>query len=145
MSEANTPSASSPRLLDQLRDRIRVKHYSIRTETQYMQWVKRFVLFHGKRHPRDLGAPEVEAFLTHLAVEGQVASSTQNQALSALLFLYREVYLRTVDLDLLQVTRFDHDDGARCHVELVPCPPARMIVVSLKKHRETQSARNLGW
>jgi integron integrase len=78
-------------LLDQLRDRIRVKHYSIRTETQYVQWVRRFILFHGKRHPRDLGAPEVEAFLTHLAVEGQVASSTQNQALSALLFLYREV------------------------------------------------------
>ena len=62
-----------------------------RTETQYVQWIRRFILFHGKRHPRDLSATEVEAFLTHLAVEGNVAAATQNQALSALLFLYREV------------------------------------------------------
>ncbi|OYY58693.1 MAG: integrase [Hydrogenophilales bacterium 28-61-11] len=74
-----------------MRDRIRVKHYSIRTETQYVQWVRRFILFHDKKHPRDMGAPEVEAFLTHLAVEGNVAAATQNQALSALLFLYKEV------------------------------------------------------
>ncbi len=91
MPDTSTPPAPAPRLLDQLRDRIRVKHYSIRTEAQYVQWVRRFILFHGKRHPRDLGAPEVEAFLTHLAVEGGVAAATQNQALSALLFLYREV------------------------------------------------------
>ena len=91
MQNSNTPSPSSPKLLDQVRDRIRAKHYSIRTETQYVQWVKRFILFHGKRHPREMGAAEVEAFLTHLAVEGNVAASTQNQALSALLFLYREV------------------------------------------------------
>ncbi|WP_300455531.1 integron integrase [Accumulibacter sp.] len=92
----NTPDAtqntpSEPKLLDQLRDRIRLKHYSIRTEAQYVQWARRFILFHGKRHPRDMGAREVEAFLTHLAVEGRVAAATQNQALSALLFLYREV------------------------------------------------------
>jgi integron integrase len=87
-----------------VRDRIRVKHYSIRTETQYVQWVKRFILFHGKTHPRDMGAPEVEAFLTHLAVEGNVAAATQNQALSALLFLYREVL--EIDLPWLDnVTR----------------------------------------
>ncbi|OZB74663.1 MAG: integrase [Halothiobacillus sp. 14-55-98] len=85
---ANTPS---PKLLDQVRDLIRTKHYSIRTENQYLQWIKRFILFHGKRHPRDMGAPEVEAFLSHLAVSRDVAASTQNQALSALLFLYREV------------------------------------------------------
>lgn len=91
MSTVDTPSSPAPKLLDQVRDRIRVKHYSIRTETQYVQWIRRFILFHGKRHPRDLGAPEVEAFLTHLAVEGNVAAATQNQALSALLFLYREV------------------------------------------------------
>ncbi len=91
MPAGNTPAPSSPKLLDQLRDRIRVKHYSIRTETQYVQWVRRFILFHGKRHPKDLGAPEVEAFLTHLAVDGNVAAATQNQALSALLFMYREV------------------------------------------------------
>lgn len=84
-------SANSPKLLDQVRDRLRVKHYSIRTETQYVQWIKRFIYFHDKRHPRDMGGPEVEAFLTHLAVEGTVAASTQNQALAALLFLYREV------------------------------------------------------
>jgi len=84
-------SLPAPKLLDQVRDRIRVKHYSIRTETQYVQWIRRFILFHDKRHPRDPGAPEVEAFLTHLAVAGNVAASTQNQALSALLFLYKEV------------------------------------------------------
>jgi integron integrase len=91
METANTPAANSPKLLDVVRDRIRVKHYSIRTETQYVQWIRRFILFHGKKHPRDMGAPEVEAFLTHLAVEGNVAAATQNQALSALLFLYKEV------------------------------------------------------
>ena len=92
MQKPNTPAAKTPKLLDQVRDRIRVKHYSIRTETQYVQWIRRFILFHGKRHPRDMGAEEIEAFLTHLAVKGNVAASTQNQALSALLFLYREVF-----------------------------------------------------
>jgi hypothetical protein len=88
----NTPKiAKEPKLLDQLRARIRVKHYSIRTEDQYVFWVRRFILFHGKRHPREMGAPEVEAFLSDLAVNGRVSASTQNQALSALLFLYREV------------------------------------------------------
>ena len=81
----------TPKLLDQVRERLRLKHYSIRTEQQYVQWARRFILFHDKRHPRELGAAEVEAFLTHLAVEGNVAAATQNQALSALLFLYREV------------------------------------------------------
>ncbi|MHB9021484.1 MAG: integron integrase [Halothiobacillus sp.] len=80
-----------PKLLDQVRNKIRLKHYSIRTEQAYTDWIKRFILFHGKQHPRDLGAVEVEAFLTHLAVEGRVAASTQNQAKSALLFLYKEV------------------------------------------------------
>lgn len=89
MATIDTPQP--PKLLDQVRDKIRVKHYSIRTETQYVQWVRRFILFHDKRHPREMGAAEVEAFLTHLAVEGNVAAATQNQALSALLFLYREV------------------------------------------------------
>jgi integron integrase len=80
-----------PRLLDRLRDAIRVRHYSIRTEEAYAQWVRRFILFHNKRHPSAMGAEEVNAFLTHLAVEGHVAASTQAQALSALLFLYRHV------------------------------------------------------
>jgi integron integrase len=80
-----------PTLLEVVQQKIRVKHYSIRTETQYLQWVKRFILFHNKRHPREMGGKEVEAFLSHLATHGNVSSSTQNQALSALLFLYREV------------------------------------------------------
>jgi integrase len=80
-----------PRLLDQMRERIRLKHYSIRTEHVYCEWVKRFIRFHQYRHPRDMGAAEVEAFLTELAVKRNVSASTQNQALSALLFLYKEV------------------------------------------------------
>jgi len=82
---------TGPKLLDLMRERIRVKHYSLRTEEVYLHWVRRFIVHHGKRHPRELGGPEVEAFLTHLAVDGRVSPSTQNQALSALLFLYREV------------------------------------------------------
>jgi len=78
-------------LLDRVRDRIRVKHYSLRTEQAYCDWIKRFMIFHDKRHPSGLGAAEVEAFLTSLAVQGRGAASTQNQAKSALLFLYREV------------------------------------------------------
>ena len=86
---ANPPHA--PKLLDQVRGKIRLKHYSIRTEQTYVDWIKRFILHFDKRHPRELGAAEVEAFLTHLAVAGNVAAATQNQAKSALLFLYREV------------------------------------------------------
>jgi len=77
--------------LRSVREAIRVRHYSIRTEEAYVQWVKRFILFHGKRHPAQMGEAEVSAFLTHLAVEGQVAAATQNQALNALVFLYRNV------------------------------------------------------
>jgi integrase len=85
-----------PRLLDQTRQIIRLKHYSIRTERAYVDWIKRVILFHHKRHSNDMGAPEVEAFLTHLAVEQHVAASTQQQALSAILFLYREVLHQTL-------------------------------------------------
>lgn len=80
-----------PKLLDQVRSRCRRLNYSVRTERAYTGWIRRFVLANGKRHPRELGANEVENFLTDLAVRGNVAASTQNQALSALLFLYREV------------------------------------------------------
>lgn len=79
------------KLLDQVRDAIRLKHYSYRTEQSYVGWIRRFILFHNKRHPQEMGIAEVEAFLTSLAVDGQVSASTQNQALSALLFLYRFV------------------------------------------------------
>ena len=81
----------SPRLLEQVRDAIRVRRYSIRTEQAYTDWIRRFILFHGKRHPAEMGKSEVEAFLTHLAVSGNVAAPTQNQALSAVLFLYKAV------------------------------------------------------
>jgi integron integrase len=86
-----TTPASQPRLLEQLRSAIRMKHYSRRTEEAYARWVVRFVRFHGIRHPRELGVTEIHAFLSHLAVSGKVAASTQNQALAALLFLYRRV------------------------------------------------------
>lgn len=79
------------KLLDQVRDAIRRKHYSIRTEEAYVYWIKRYIYFHNKRHPNDMDGPEIESFLTHLAVEQNVAASTQNQAMNALLFLYREV------------------------------------------------------
>ena len=79
------------RLLDRVRERIRFKHYSIRTEQAYVDWIRRFVRFHGNRHPSELGQGDIERFLTWLAVDGKVAASTQNQAQSALLFLYREV------------------------------------------------------
>ena len=92
------------KLHDQVRDRIRVKHYSIRTEQAYWGWIKRFIFFNDKRHPKDMGASEVEAFLTHLAVVGKVSASTQSQALSALLFLYKEVL--NIDLPWMEnVTR----------------------------------------
>jgi integron integrase len=83
--------ARKPRLLEQVRRRLRAKHYSLRTEQAYVYWIRRFIIANGKRHPRLMGAPEVEAFLSHLANEGKVSASTQNQALSAVLFLYREV------------------------------------------------------
>ena len=80
-----------PKLLDQVRDLIRLKHYSIRTEQAYLGWIRRFILFHHKRHPKEMGKTEIEAFLTHLAVQENVAASTQNQAMNAILFLYRHV------------------------------------------------------
>ncbi len=79
------------KLLEQLSDALRTKHYSYRTEETYIEWVRRYILFHKKRHPKEMGAPEIRAFITHLAVERNVAASTQNQALSSVLFLYREV------------------------------------------------------
>lgn len=93
--------------LDSVRDICRTIHYSRRTEDCYVDWIRRFILFHGKRHPDAMGEPEVEAFLTHLAVAGQVAASTQNQALSALLFLYKVVLNRPLEgtLDAVRARR----------------------------------------
>jgi integron integrase len=89
VAEGSLPA--KPRLLDQVRDALRVRHYSRRTESAYIGWIRRYILFHGKRHPADLGAAEVSRFLSFLAVEGRVTASTQNQALAALLFLYQAV------------------------------------------------------
>ncbi len=91
------PPSGEPKLLDRLRAACRVRHYSIRTEDAYHDWVKRFILFHQKRHPLDMAEPEVNAFLTDLAVNGHVAASTQNQALAAILFLYKHVLNRPLD------------------------------------------------
>ena len=85
------------KLLDQVRDVMRVKHYAFRTELSYISWIKKFILFHQKRHPKDMGETEVEAFLTWLAVEKNVAKSTQNQAFNALIFFYREVLKRPLE------------------------------------------------
>ena len=82
---------SKPRLIDQVREVIRCKHYSIRTEQAYIDWIRRYIFFHDKQHPEHLTERHINAFLTHLAVKRKVAASTQNQALCALVFLYREV------------------------------------------------------
>ncbi len=103
-----------PRLLDQVRNKIRVKHYSIRTEQAYLDWIKRFIRFHGLKHPSTLGASQIEAFLTHLAVDRDVAAATQTQAKSALLFLYRDVLA-------IETEWLDHVTRARAptHVPVV--------------------------
>lgn len=90
---ANVISQDSPKLLDRMRAEIRVRHYSIRTEESYVDWARRFILFHNKRHPKDMGSEEVRDFLSYLAMERKVSAATQNQAKSALLFLYRHVLL----------------------------------------------------
>ena len=85
------PPSGQPRLLDRVREAIRARHYSLRTEEAYVGWIRRYILFHNKRHPLEMAEPEINAFVTHLAVEGPVSASTQTQALSALMFLYRHV------------------------------------------------------
>ncbi|MGB9180735.1 MAG: integron integrase [Pyrinomonadaceae bacterium] len=84
-------------LLDQVRDRIRTLHYSIRTEEAYLKWIREFIIFHGKRHPSEMGAKDIGTFLSYLATERKIAASTQNQALSALLFLYKEVLNQEIE------------------------------------------------
>lgn len=108
----------APKLLEQVRQRLRVKHYSLRTERSYIAWIRNFILFHNKRHPRDMAAAEIEAFLTYLAVDRSVSPSTQNQALAALLFLYKEV----LEMDLPWL------DG------IVRAKPSRHLPVVLNQH-----------
>ena len=102
--DAPTASPRAPKLMDQLHEAFRSRHYSRRTEQAYCHWVKRFIYFHNVRHPAEMAEPEINAFLTHLAVKEKVSASTQNQALSALLFLYRHVIGRKVG-DLGEVIR----------------------------------------
>ncbi len=94
-----TEPSRPPRLIQRYREELQARHYARRTVDTYEQWLRRFLRFHKRRHPREMGSAEVNAFLTHLAVEGQVSASTQNQALSALLFLYRELLERDLDLE----------------------------------------------
>ncbi|UNU01140.1 phage integrase N-terminal SAM-like domain-containing protein [Xanthomonas translucens pv. translucens] len=89
--DAGVTTRLAPKLLDQVRGGLRLRHYSLRTEQAYVGWIRRFILANGKRHPVQMGRAEVEAFLTELATRGQVSAGTQNQALAALLFLYRDV------------------------------------------------------
>ncbi len=96
----NTPTSRPRKVLEQVSDALRVKHYSYQTEKSYLLWIHRFILFHNKRHPKEMSGEEINAFLTYLAVDEKVAASTQNQALSALLFLYREVLHLDLNLDL---------------------------------------------
>ena len=98
MSEQNRPPKGKemgeprpPRFLDQVRMELRIRHYSLRTEEAYTDWIKRFIIFNGKRHPKEMGVPEIVGFLKHLAVDRHVSASTQNQAKAALIFLYDKV------------------------------------------------------
>jgi integron integrase len=93
------------KLLDHVSEVIRLKHYSPRTEEAYVDWIRRFILFHDKRHPKEMGAAEIEEFLTHLAVDRNVSASTQNQALYAILFLYREVLRKDLDEQTIDAVR----------------------------------------
>jgi site-specific recombinase XerD len=100
LNESNSVRAADnpekPKLLDQFREALRSRHYSRRTEQTYCQWIKRFIYFHKMRHPAKMGESEINAFLTHLAVKEKISSSTQTQALSALLFLYRQTLDREI-------------------------------------------------
>jgi len=116
------PPAGKPKLLDQVRDVIRRKHYSIRTEQAYIDWIKRFIIYHRKRHPGEMAEEEVAEFLTHLARDLNVEASTQNQALSALLFLYQEV--------------LKHEIGWLEKVERAKKPPKLPVVLSRGEVKE---------
>jgi len=98
-----SPSPKPRKLLDQVSDTIKIKHYSSRTGETYTYWIRQYIIFHGKRHPKEMGVPEIEAFLAHLATKKNFSSSTQTQALSSILFLYR--YVLNIKLDEVQITR----------------------------------------
>jgi site-specific recombinase XerD len=108
---SKVPGAGSvkPKLLDMVRVAIRTRHYSRRTEEAYVDWIRRFIIFHGKRHPAEMGEREINAFLAHLAVERKVSASTQNQALNGILFLYKNVLMKKIGwAELTPVQRVKH-------------------------------------
>ena len=135
--ETSSAASPKPKLLDRVRHAVRARHYSRRTEKAYVHWIKRYIFFHGKRHPAEMGAAEVTAFLTALAVRDRVAASTQNQALNALLFLYREIL--SVELpwldDLVRAKRPQHlptvltRDEVRAVLERLDCTPRLMALL----------------
>ena len=135
--ETSSATSPKPKLLDRVRHAVRARHYSRRTEKAYVHWIKRYIFFHGKRHPGEMGAVEVTAFLTALAVRDRVAASTQNQALNALLFLYREIL--SVELpwldDLVRAKRPQHlptvltRDEVRAVLERLDCTPRLMALL----------------
>lgn len=122
------PPLQSTRLLAQLRERIRYLHYSIRTEDVYVYWVRAFIRFHGVRHPREMGQAEVVAFLSHLANERRVSPATHKQALSALLFLYRQV----LDVDLPWITELDRPSGPRRVPVVLSMPEVAALLSQLQ-------------
>jgi len=110
------------KLLDQARDLIRVRHYSIRTEEAYLRWMKQYILFHNKRHPGEMGEQEITSFLSHRAVTRKVSASTQNQAMASILFLYKEVLRQTIDwLDNIQPAK----NPSGCRLSLLGTRSAR--------------------
>jgi site-specific recombinase XerD len=111
------------KLLDHMRNVMRLKHMSLRTEEAYISWVKRFILFHDKRHPAAMGADDIRAFLTHLAVHGKVAASTQNGALNALVFLYRQV-LKQPFPELEGIERAKRRNVSQRFLRLTTCKPS---------------------
>jgi integron integrase len=117
--------AAKPKLLDQVRTKMRLLHYAKRTEEAYVDWIRRYIVFHGMRHPREMGIAEVEAFLSHLAVQGKVAASTQNQALSALLFFYHQV----LEIELPRVNAVRAKRGERLPVVLSVAEVRRVISI----------------
>jgi integron integrase len=125
-SAAAAAAGHAPKLLDRVRHVIRAKHYSRRTESAYVDWIRRFILFHRKRHPSEMGATEISAFLTWLATNRRVSASTQNQALSAVLFLYRDVLH-------IEIGPFEHVPRARMPVR-VPVVLSRDEVARIMKH-----------
>ena len=118
-----------PKLLDQVRNAIRLKHYSYRTEETYVSWIRRYILFHNKKHPKDMDIPEIEAYLTYLAADQRVAASTQNQAMYSILFLYREVL--DIEIDIKEIDALRAEKPERLPIVLSR-PEAQRIIALLQ-------------